>query len=85
FVHAKTMVCDGQVAFVGTTNLDHRSFELNFEIHQVIYDANIAVQLRNAFYDDLNNSEKIDKAAWSNRSPIPVFIERIARLISPVI
>ena len=85
FVHAKTMACDGQVAFVGTTNLDQRSFELNFEIHQVIYDASIAVQLKNAFYADLNDSEKIDKAAWNNRSPMFVFIERIARLISPLI
>ena len=31
FVHAKTVVADGELAIVGSANLDQRSFELNFE------------------------------------------------------
>lgn len=31
FLHAKTMVIDGQISSVGSANLDFRSFKLNFE------------------------------------------------------
>ena len=31
FLHAKTMTADGQVATVGSTNFDVRSFRLNFD------------------------------------------------------
>ena len=31
FLHAKTMVVDGEMATVGTSNFDMRSFRLNFE------------------------------------------------------
>lgn len=85
FVHAKTIVCDSQVSFVGTANLDQRSFELNFEIHQIIYDTNIAMQLKNAFYNDIKSSVQIDKEQWNNRSKIVVFGQRVARLLSPLI
>ena len=45
FVHAKTMVADGQLAIVGTANMDHRSFELNFEVNAMIYDNEIALAI----------------------------------------
>src|SRR5699024_3307821 len=31
FLHSKTLVSDDEVASVGTTTMDHRSFTLNFE------------------------------------------------------
>ena len=37
FIHAKTMVCDDDVAIIGTANLDNRSFRLNFEVAAVVY------------------------------------------------
>jgi cardiolipin synthase len=36
FIHAKTMVSDGQLSVIGTANMDNRSFELNFEVNCVI-------------------------------------------------
>ncbi len=85
FVHAKTMVCDDEVAFVGTTNLDHRSFELNFEVHEIIYDKTIASQLKAAFNNDILSSLQIDKVKWDSRSRATIFIERVLRLLSPLI
>jgi cardiolipin synthase len=32
FIHAKTMVIDDELAMVGTTNQDIRSYSLNFEV-----------------------------------------------------
>ncbi|MDD0004044.1 phospholipase D-like domain-containing protein, partial [Shigella flexneri] len=38
FLHAKPLVIDGEVASIGTTNIDARSFRLNFEISALVYD-----------------------------------------------
>ncbi|MDB4904546.1 MAG: cardiolipin synthase, partial [Mucilaginibacter sp.] len=56
FVHAKTVVADGQLAIIGTANMDHRSFELNFEVNCMIYDSKIAQQLRDAFFNDIKDA-----------------------------
>jgi phosphatidylserine/phosphatidylglycerophosphate/cardiolipin synthase-like enzyme len=36
--HSKTLIIDDEVASVGTANMDHRSFTLNFEVNAFIYD-----------------------------------------------
>ena len=37
-LHAKTLTVDGQISLVGSTNLDLRSFDLNYENNILIYD-----------------------------------------------
>lgn len=37
-LHAKAIVCDGELGVVGSPNLDVRSFRLNYEIALVLYD-----------------------------------------------
>ena len=70
---------------VGTANMDHRSFELNFEVNTIIYDADIAQQMREIFLEDLTHATKINKDHWLNRSWYVQFPEKIARLFSPVL
>lgn len=41
-LHSKTLVIDDEIASVGTANMDHRSFTLNFEVNAFIYDQQIA-------------------------------------------
>ena len=84
FVHAKTMVCDHLVSTVGTTNLDHRSFDLNFEINAFIYDEAFSQELRTAFFNDLKDAKKLVLESWEKR-PIHIrFIERLVRLMAPL-
>jgi cardiolipin synthase len=85
FVHAKTLVADGQLAIVGSANMDHRSFELNFEVNSLIYDSDIAGQLRNAFFTDLKSAVKIDPEKWKKRSLFKQLPEKMARLLSPLL
>ncbi|QAA82332.1 cardiolipin synthase [Aequorivita sp. H23M31] len=84
FVHAKTMVVDKQLAIVGTANMDIRSFDLNFEVNAIVYDEEIAKELSQAFYDDLNCATKIDNEQWRTRSNAIQLIEKIAGLFSPL-
>ena len=67
-MHAKTMVIDGMLATVGSTNFDNRSFALNEEIDLVVHDAGIARQLETSFAEDLKHSTEVTYEAWKSRS-----------------
>ena len=84
FVHAKTIVTDSKLCVVGTANMDNRSFELNFEVNAIVYDAKVAQQMRQLFLDDLQHALKINKEEWLTRPWFVKFPEKIARLFSPV-
>jgi cardiolipin synthase len=85
FVHAKTVVSDGQLAIIGTANMDHRSFELNFEVNSMIYDTATAEQLRDVFYEDIKNAKKINPNTWKKRPLYKQLPERVVRLLSPLL
>ncbi len=84
FVHAKTMVTDGSLCMVGTANMDYRSFEFNFEVNAVVYDKEIAEQLRHAFFEDIKDAIQIHRKEWLARPWHKQLPEKIARLFSPV-
>jgi cardiolipin synthase len=84
FVHAKTMVVDKQLTIVGTANMDIRSFDLNFEVNAIVYDEEIAHQLRQAFYEDLKDATIIDMESWNARSKFTQLMEKLAGLFSPL-
>ncbi len=45
FLHTKSVSIDDQVAWIGTCNMDMRSFELNEEVVALFFDRRIAGQL----------------------------------------
>src|SRR5262249_18623181 len=60
FIHAKTLVCDDDLAVVGTANFDNRSFRLDFELAAVLYSATANFALAEAFLRDLESSREIE-------------------------
>lgn len=84
FIHAKTMVCDGELSVVGTANLDHRSFDLNFEVNAIIYGSQTGSRLRNEFMKDLRDSEQLLLEDWVKRPFLNKLTERVVRLIAPL-
>ncbi|MBC9794785.1 cardiolipin synthase [Sinomicrobium weinanense] len=85
FVHAKTLVSDRNLAIVGTANMDHRSFELNFEVNALVYNKETAAELAYAFEDDLQDAEKINAEKWLNRPVYTQLFEKTCRLLSPLL
>jgi cardiolipin synthase len=85
FVHAKTLVADGSVSVIGTANMDYRSFELNFEVNVLVYDREFSEKLRDVFFKDIEEAEKIDKDSWCKRTAFEQLPERVARLFSHVL
>lgn len=85
FVHAKTLVVDKKLAVIGTANMDVRSFDLNFEVNAIVYDDELAASLANVFNADIKDAILLDRDAWSNRSISRKFVEKTARLMSPLL
>jgi len=45
-LHAKTLTVDGELALIGSANMDRRSFDLNYENNILIYDAGLTAAIR---------------------------------------
>lgn len=85
FIHAKTMVVDGVFSTVGTTNMDYRSFNINFEVNALIYSKVFSAELTDLFNDDLKHCEKLELKSWQERSKRIKLIESMARLMAPLL
>ena len=85
FVHAKTLVVDRKIAVIGTSNMDVRSFDLNFEVNAIVYDDELATSLANVFKTDIKDAILLDRNAWLNRSISRKLLEKTARLVSPLL
>jgi cardiolipin synthase len=85
FMHAKTMVVDDLIASIGTTNMDNRSFDLNFEINAFCYDQDLATQVRAQFERDILDSEKMSLSRWEKRRRTKRIVESVARMFAPLL
>ena len=62
-LHAKLILADG-VAYVGSSNLDIRSLNLNYELMLRFADETVAAEAREIFQCALKHSRKIELVAW---------------------
>jgi len=85
FIHAKTLVVDDAVCTIGTTNMDNRSFELNFEINAFVYDEKIASALAAQFIADSVHAEILTLSYWHKRPRTKRVIESFARMFAPLL
>jgi cardiolipin synthase A/B len=58
-IHAKTLVADGWLSKVGSTNLNFSSLVANWEIDLVVEDADFASQMEELFEDDISKSREV--------------------------
>jgi cardiolipin synthase A/B len=85
FIHSKYIIVDDTFATVGTTNLDFRSLETNFEINAFIYDKDFTTALQKIFIADLQNSREINLIEWEKRPWHKKFRESVAHIVSPLL
>lgn len=85
FLHSKLIVSDDSISSVGSTNVDFRSFENNFEGNVFFYDEAMAVRLRNVFEHDQRQAVELAEVKWRMS---PGFWQRLGesltRLLSPL-
>ena len=85
FIHAKTVVVDGQMTSIGSANWDIRSFELNFETNAVLYSREVAGMQKAAFMDDLTRCREITVEGCIARPLLVRFRMFVSRLFSAIL
>lgn len=85
FLHAKTMTIDGEVTTVGSTNMDIRSFKLNFESNAFIYDDGITFNMDSQFKKDLESCSEYTSYDRNNISFKEQLLESISRLLQEIL
>jgi cardiolipin synthase A/B len=85
FLHAKHVTIDDGIAWIGSSNLDIRSFALNAEIVVLLYDRGVCARMAEEQERYVRDGEFIDPATWSKRPLRRKVAENLARLLSPLL
>ena len=85
YLHSKAIVADDEIVTIGSTNIDWRSFEQNFEANGFIYDVSLARKMKAVFLEDVRYCREIFLDQWGQRSIWEKFKESFARLFSPIL
>lgn len=85
FLHAKTWVSDDSLSSCGSTNMDFRSLEHNFEVNAFIFDRKMALVMRHTFLEDQKKCRLLNLNAWEKRSRWRRWGESFIRLLSPLL
>jgi cardiolipin synthase len=80
FLHAKHLTVDDDIAVIGSTNIDIRSFALNAEINLVLYDRDVVRRLREIEDRRLADSDRLTLEDWRKRPVTIRVLQNIARL-----
>ena len=85
-LHSKDVLADPDspdaVGAVGSSNMDMRSFGLNYEVSLMITRGNIIAQLDDLTNEYLRNSTELTLDEWNNRSYARRYVDNIMRLTS---
>lgn len=85
FIHSKLMVSDDDFSTIGSTNMDFRSFEHNFEANAFFYDCDTALALKEIFLADQKRCMLLSMKVWNKRSWKNKITESVVRLLSPLL
>lgn len=85
FLHSKLWVADDEWASVGSTNLDFRSFEHNFEANAFFYDEKTVCTMKEIFLEDMKKCMTLSQKIWDKRSFKNKIVESVVRLLAPLL
>ena len=86
FNHSKLLVADDSIATIGSTNVDFRSFENDFEANAFFYDKKIALEVKDIFLKDQEECVSLENVRnLTHRSFLQRLWESIIRLLSPLL
>ena len=85
FLHSKLLVCDDAISTCGSTNLDFRSFENNFEANIFFYGEDVALCMKDVFLKDMEQSVPLTEVPGRMSKKITVRLwESLTRMLSPL-
>lgn len=84
FLHAKSFVCDDEIAVVGTINLDYRSLYLHFECAAFLYENSEIPAVENDFQGTLKKCQKITQEDYKKQKSFDKIAGSILRVFAPL-
>lgn len=86
FNHSKILVSDDNLSSCGSTNIDFRSFENNFEANAFFFNEGMALRLKKVFLTDQAQSTLVDDVSYFIKRPfLQRLLESLVRLLSPLL
>ncbi|MCF0134783.1 MAG: cardiolipin synthase [Blautia sp.] len=85
FLHAKTFVCDDELAVVGTINLDYRSLYLHFEDGVWIYKNHVIQEIYDDFVNTIKHCKPVSLEFCRERNVLVRIMQNILRLFAPML
>ncbi|WP_312860728.1 phospholipase D-like domain-containing protein [Neoaquamicrobium sediminum] len=85
FLHAKHITFDDEIAILGSSNVDIRSFVLNAEVSLIAFDKGVVEQLRRQQSRYFASSNVLSLREWEKRPVASKLAENLARLASPLL
>ncbi len=84
FMHAKTVVCDDELAIVGTQNFDFRSFYFHFECGVLLYNTDSVATVKKDHVDCFERSKRITLDECRNQNWFVRVLQSFLNLFSPL-
>lgn len=79
-LHSKHVTIDDDIAVIGSSNMDIRSFQLNLECIVAVYDKSVVKQLKTVQNKNIANADVVTLEKWDKRSIFMSFLDSVARL-----
>lgn len=83
-LHAKHFTIDEEVAVLGSSNMDMRSFSLNMEVSVMLLGADMVAKMRAVEDTYRGISKELQLDAWVNRPLAARYVDNVARLTATV-
>lgn len=80
-LHSKILSID-DIAVIGSSNLDIRSFQLGLEVTLVCYNMRVVVDMHQVFADYLRHSQPLHLDEWQTRPLLIKLLDNLARFTS---
>ncbi|MDE6293621.1 MAG: cardiolipin synthase, partial [Clostridiales bacterium] len=84
FIHAKMIIVDDERAFIGTCNMDYRSFYLHYEDGAILYNVDTIADMKTDYLSTIEVSEQVSPEQINDVLPTTRLARSILRLIAPM-
>lgn len=84
-LHAKTLTIDGKISYIGSTNLDLRSFNLNYENNILLQDSVTTAAIYQRQQDYINQSDLVTEQQVTTWPALRRIWQNIIATIGPVL
>jgi cardiolipin synthase len=85
FLHAKHLSVDDDIAAIGSSNIDMRSFTLNEEAVLMFYDRGVVADLARIQDRYIRDSDLLTREDWQRRKPLRRTAQQWARLVDSLL